>query len=535
MLGQTRLLNRSGTYYFRAKIPADLQPLMDGQKEVKVSLHTKDKTLAKKKCNEMSLDFDKEIEKRRQQFQRLEQPLRQVSHLTDQDIENISNFWINFCLKLDDQFRLKSGLTLDMLRDLRQIHNEIHENLSDAVAIGDTSWGENRIGMILPSYGLDPEALDEASYKKCCYALVKAQAQVVQYQTEINSGKPIRADAVAPRPSIPSENITFRADGYSLDKVYEDWKTAVINRPLKSIDSYKAIMNEFKAFVKDKPVQEITRKDILAWQKAFVEADEKERQHRNTINKKLSCLQTMLQVAVIHEHIPFNPVQGIRVKAGGTPDKGRDEYEISDMKTILSAPYFHGAKVPVGGRGASAIWLPIICMFTGARVEELGQLYLDDIRKEGDIDFIRITDEGQGQSLKNQGSKRNIPIHPEIIRAGFLRYVDQMRKQGEKWVFPLLTPDKYDVRTASWSKWWGRYWRTAEFDIAKGKVFHSYRHSFKTACREAGLGEEIHDAITGHTSGTVSRTYGSISLKKLQTEIAKVKYSGIEIPLIIPE
>lgn len=45
---QTRLLKRSGVYYFRAKIPADLQPHMGGQMEAKQSLQTKDKAVCRR-------------------------------------------------------------------------------------------------------------------------------------------------------------------------------------------------------------------------------------------------------------------------------------------------------------------------------------------------------------------------------------------------------------------------------------------------------------------------------------------------------
>jgi len=47
---QTRLAKRGGTYYFRAKIPADLIAHY-GKKEIKVSLKTTDKREAVRLCN----------------------------------------------------------------------------------------------------------------------------------------------------------------------------------------------------------------------------------------------------------------------------------------------------------------------------------------------------------------------------------------------------------------------------------------------------------------------------------------------------
>lgn len=35
----------------------------------------------------------------------------------------------------------------------------------------------------------------------------------------------------------------------------------------------------------------------------------------------------------------------------------------------------------------------------------------------------------------------------------------------------------------------------------RAKVFHSFRHSFKGMARDARLGKEVHDALTGHSGG----------------------------------
>jgi integrase len=73
------------------------------------------------------------------------------------------------------------------------------------------------------------------------------------------------------------------------------------------------------------------------------------------------------------------------------------------------------------------------------------------------------------------------------------------------------------------------------------KTFHSFRHTFKRACREAGLSEEIHHALTGHSGGGVGRAYGrerradgsldrGISLSRLEAEINRISYPGLSLP-----
>ena len=56
------------------------------------------------------------------------------------------------------------------------------------------------------------------------------------------------------------------------------------------------------------------------------------------------------------------------------------------------------------------------------------------------------------------------------------------------------------------------------------KVFHSFRHTFKRMCRDAGIGEELYDALTGHSGGGVGRRYGGgFGLKALSEAIGRIE------------
>jgi integrase len=53
------------------------------------------------------------------------------------------------------------------------------------------------------------------------------------------------------------------------------------------------------------------------------------------------------------------------------------------------------------------------------------------------------------------------------------------------------------------------------------KVFHSHRHTFKTACR-GKIDREIRNYITGHTTGDTASEYGDYPIPMLAAEIEKI-------------
>jgi len=62
-----------------------------------------------------------------------------------------------------------------------------------------------------------------------------------------------------------------------------------------------------------------------------------------------------------------------------------------------------------------------MALFTGVRLEEFAQLMVRDVKSADGIDYLEVTDQGDGQKLKNHDSRRPVPVHPELLRLGLLR------------------------------------------------------------------------------------------------------------------
>jgi translation initiation factor 2 beta subunit (eIF-2beta)/eIF-5 len=117
----------------------------------------------------------------------------------------------------------------------------------------------------------------------------------------------------------------------------------------------------------------------------------------------------------LFDHLKFKGDEGGRDVRGFTSDElvsiycALEEYKESCSQS--NRPKIHN------------YWISMMLMFTGARSNEIAQLYVKDIQSDDGIDYIVIDDSHDNQSIKNDASRRNVPLHPHLIDLGFLDYV----------------------------------------------------------------------------------------------------------------
>jgi len=258
------------------------------------------------------------------------------------------------------------------------------------------------------------------------------------------------------------------------------------------------------------------------------------RRSASTVNKSLQMLSAMIEQARRRSdldeatHWP-NHFKAERFESDATAEDDRVPFSAADLRSIFIDGPVHGRRERFkGGRGDAQHWLPLLALFTGARLSELGQLRVCDIGKDDSgISFISIGTSG-GRTVKTRTSIRKVPIHPELRLMGFLGYVERRKNTAgdQATLWPLLGSAEGRAKTAAFSQWWGNYQGRKPISITDDrKVFHSFRHLFKDMCRDAGISEDVHDALTGHAAGkSVGRGYGSgHSVARLNAEVSKIK------------
>jgi len=310
--------------------------------------------------------------------------------------------------------------------------------------------------------------------------------------------------------------------GPSVGDLVDYWATQGEKRPRTLMEANTAL-RRLQEVTDGLPAHRVEKRHVVALKDALLSQG----LSVATIKKQLNLLKAVYEVAVSNDLAAANPFQGVKLVKPKVEQKARVPFDSDDLKRIFSSPVFTQGQRPAGGRGEAAVWIPRIALWTGMRLEEIGQLTVDDIREADGIPFIHVTDAGgQGKKLKTASSRRRVPLHPALIASGFLDYVAKMRAEHQTRLFPLVSATPGLQVTALWSKWFGRYLRKTIGIKDRRKCFHSFRHGFKDACRLCGIPKEIHDSLTGHVSSDVGDGYGGdqYPLIPLNKAISQLKY-----------
>ncbi|MBN8887999.1 MAG: integrase [Rudaea sp.] len=152
-------------------------------------------------------------------------------------------------------------------------------------------------------------------------------------------------------------------------------------------------------------------------------------------------------------------------------------------------------------------WGAVLGLYLGARVSEVGQIALVDFVDVHGLWCVRITDEGEGQSLKNEVSIREVPVHPDLIRLGLRDRVAALRAAGETRLLPGVQPGAANGLGGWLSSAFGRYLVALGIKVElppssrkKGpKVgFHSLRRTAIEHLQAAGMAAEARAQYVGH-------------------------------------
>ena len=517
---QLRKLKAGGeTYYFRRVVPVELREVL-GKRELKVSLKTTDKRLAKQKAAGEAIKADALLESARLQLAPVTET--RSASFTPQELTLFRREYIARFLKDDEEVRADGGPDVPVDEDGIPAFDPNADLLEVALEDRQHPYFQSQAEWFASAKGLQvgPKS---AAHAQLVNLIREATIDAVRLAMKRDRGEYVETPAVAPEASLP------------LSKVIERWRLDKQPKE-KSLKDADKVLREFVALNGDLPIGAITKSNIVALKDSYLAAQSANNRGgaAATGNKKLGLLSAVLELAARDGFIAANPAKGVKLAHGKTAVKRR-HFRVDELQTLFGHAVFTKGERTRASAGEATFWLPLMGLYSGGRLHELAQLRLSDFREHPTHGhYFEIHARGEGNSVKSAESTREVPVHPELIRLGLIEYVTTLRSKGEAYLFPLLPrdPETGGVLTDPISKSLNRLIGSVGL-TDKSLVFHGLRHTFVTYARDCGISGGICRAIVGHEAGDVHEGYGDNSLKAKVAAMDAYRIEGLDLARVL--
>ena len=156
----------------------------------------------------------------------------------------------------------------------------------------------------------------------------------------------------------------------------------------------------------------------------------------------------------------------------------------------------------------SLYWIPLLAKYEFATLSEAALLMLTDIDTDAAIPAIEFRPNELRKKMKTPVRARRQPIHPELIRLGFLDYVRLLKSLGYKTLFPdLRLRGDATPMTNLFNKSWAPVLDLALPNArSEKKTLHSFRKTGNTALAKIpkDVSQELRFQLMGHAQISVN-------------------------------
>jgi len=293
----------------------------------------------------------------------------------------------------------------------------------------------------------------------------------------------------------------------------------------------------FCDFVKHTDLGRMTTDDGYRWADHLIAQGTAKKSVRDVW---IASLKAVASFMVERRKLDTNPFTGIRVRGvKSTKDSNKKGFSDAQANTILEATLAIPSHLTTPETRAARRWVPWICAYTGARVNEITSLLPSDIREDPEttIPCIYLRPE-----MTKGDYERIIPIHSHLIEQGFLEFVAKRRKLALPLFYDPKRARGSEIANPQYQKIAQRLgeWVVNSLHITGVKPNHAWRHRFKSTARHVHMHPEVEKFITGHGGSDdpdeiakVSMDYGDAWVKTLKNTIElypRYQISALDAP-----
>ncbi len=539
------LMLRSGRWVVRAPVPNELVAVV-GRKEVWRALKTADRAEALLRYHDVAREIQKQFEAHRKPLDLpIAHPVTPVSsadikafadahyhRIIEDDFLWRAQMWA--AVKAGPRRRSNSGRLVPLVMHetysvppakmqieehfLLRLNNQRrfrHQELVKALALGDCSSQAEPAQSFLGG-----RIAPEADLVRLRRSLLQAEIDAL---SSLIDGRAFEDAIIAGHRTISHASAPTIADNVTWEVVIARWENAHrrLGKPEPTRRECRAKVEKFAAAVK-KPPAKVTEADVQAWRDKRLDDGIAP---ATVAHSDLSMLRAVFKVAVQEKVLAQNPAKSVTVIGYSRNNKPKDEkmagFNEHEALIILNA----ARQESISHRR----WVPWLCATTGSRVSTMINLRPQDVREIDGIWCVEIT--RKAGPIKTNESARILPIHEELLRQGFLKFVrgrrneprlfyDEARKRSDA---PQHNPGR--TKGGHLRDWLHEV--AEQNDLAIGRKnkkdpTHGWRHRIMTMGRKAGVSDSILDQITGHKPRTVGEDYGETDLATLREALNKI-------------
>jgi integrase len=253
-----------------------------------------------------------------------------------------------------------------------------------------------------------------------------------------------------------------------------------------------------------------------------------------TRNNNMTSVRSVFSYAKKQRWIDINPATGVKESKPKESRRKNHSYSDDEIKKLFEILKYEKKK-------PSRYWMVLIALHNSFRANEICQLHTEDILEIDGIPCFDINENDKKntlKSVKNHSSCRIVPVHPALIQAGFLKYVERRKEEVgscNSLLFPDVTFSGAAHYTKSTCNWFNRTFKPKfkASDNVTQKGVHSLRHTFgRYAKNRARMNKDAEKVLMGHSSGKGDEVHDGYSVEEIQflyDELKRLDY-GFAVP-----
>lgn len=503
------LAKRGSTYYHRRPVPDELQPFILTNKgkprtEFMESLRTKDLAEAKRRLGRAIVAAQKALDVAQAMLQARSAPATASSPMTPQDEYEEWAREASWQDTFEEDCRIEAR---EAAQDkLREFFRRPASELTDAqLALRDMfAQGE-----------LDDPQIRAARERQREKQYADAAAEVAAEWTAKLTGR--------------SQPITAR----TISKAFEEY-VGEKEPAASTVKRWRPIIAHLTCFLGHDDPTRVTEEDVVAWKDALkgeVLANGKTRGARTISEAYLPAARVTFEYARVNRWISTNPVADVSIFVPETILAREDRGFTDDEASIILKGSLSQDPLDPSLSARARRWIPWLCAYTGARVNEITSLLAEEVRMIEGVWVIHIKPSSQSERNTGQGGSqrtvktrkaRSVPLHPHLIEQGFIRLIQDVGS-GPVFYDPgkSRSPNPANPQHKKVGERLGAWVRSLGVTDEQIGPSHAWRHLFTTIARTAGIEDAKVFAITGHSQKSEGAKYGRYTATTLFRELEK--------------